>query len=38
MPRRVSNKSARSTRFAPLLGLALVGLVAGCADAPRPEA
>ena len=38
MPRRVSNESARSTRFAPLLGLALVGLVAGCASAPLPEA
>lgn len=33
-----SNKSARSTKFAPLLGLALAGLVAGCAEAPRPEA
>jgi protein involved in polysaccharide export with SLBB domain len=38
MPHTVSNKSARSTPFAPLLGLALAGLVAGCADTPRPEA
>ncbi|MDB5360375.1 MAG: polysaccharide export protein [Rhodospirillales bacterium] len=38
MPRTVSIKSARSPKFAPLLGLALAGLVAGCADAPRPEA
>jgi polysaccharide export outer membrane protein len=34
----MTNKSARSPKFAPLLGLALVGLIAGCADAPRPEA
>ena len=38
MPHTVSNKSARSSKFAPLLGLALMGLVAGCADTPRPEA
>ena len=35
MPRAGSNKT---TRFSPMLGLALTGLVAGCADAPRPVA
>ena len=38
MPHTVSNKSACSSKFAALLGLALMGLVAGCADTPWPEA
>jgi protein involved in polysaccharide export with SLBB domain len=38
MTRTNAYKSARSRKLAPLMGLVLAGLVAGCADAPRPEA
>jgi polysaccharide export outer membrane protein len=41
MPHAVSSKSARSndiSRFSPLLGLALAGLVAGCAGTSPPPA
>jgi polysaccharide export outer membrane protein len=38
MPHTVSRKPVRSHKFIPILGLALAGLVAGCADAPPPEA
>jgi polysaccharide export outer membrane protein len=37
MPHTVSRKPVRSHKLIPILGLALAGLVAGCADAP-PEA
>ncbi|HLZ66860.1 MAG TPA: polysaccharide biosynthesis/export family protein [Aliidongia sp.] len=41
MPHAVSSKSVRSNtahRFAPLFGLALAGLIAGCAETPLPQA